>query len=469
MSYSDSSAGSADARPQNLYLPLGAALSAEEFAVRHRIITVVLALHGPALIAVGLLNGYDLWHAVAEGGPPTILALIARRNEHRLVASFATSMGLIYAASTLVHFTGGMIEAHFHWFVVLSLIGLYADIRPFVAAVVYTAVHHTAMSLYDPSLVFEHQRGQDNPFLWTGVHVVFVVMLIGTIYATWVALALKAKTTDDLLAEQQRALAEQRRQADQLAKAADEQAELAETNAGLIESSHQTVLRLNKVHDTLVAQSTDLASHSEQARAAVSESTTAVSAFQTTLDEIGNMIGQVAGLAQDAKTATGETKTSVADLTKQSEQIDAMVSLITEIAERTNLLALNATIEAARAGELGKGFAVVAGEVKELARSTTEAVQQIGEVTDQIRDGMVQSRDKVSTVESLVGSISELQDNLTDQMNEQRSNIGQVQSQAAVASRTMMDIIRGIEGLNESIENNTGDDPVPAMASTSAS
>jgi methyl-accepting chemotaxis protein len=87
------------------------------------------------------------------------------------------------------------------------------------------------------------------------------------------------------------------------------------------------------------------------------------------------------------------------------EEIEAIATSIAAIAEQTNLLALNATIEAARAGELGKGFAVVAGEVKELARETAGATDQIRGVVDAVRSDVSDSAAMIGQIRAVMSDV----------------------------------------------------------------
>ena len=121
----------------------------------------------------------------------------------------------------------------------------------------------------------------------------------------------------------------------------------------------------------------------------VSENTRNVSSgletFSVSVREVATSAGEAALVANQAVDMAKVADNSINQLGESSQRIGEVVSVITSIAEQTNLLALNATIEAARAGEAGKGFAVVAGEVKELAKETAAATNNIRDSIDQIR------------------------------------------------------------------------------------
>jgi methyl-accepting chemotaxis protein len=118
----------------------------------------------------------------------------------------------------------------------------------------------------------------------------------------------------------------------------------------------------------------------------------------------------VAGEAVATMNATNET---ITQLGTSSAEIGKVIEVITSIAEQTNLLALNATIEAARAGEAGKGFAVVANEVKELAKQTAEATEEIHRRISAIQtdtegavEAMARVSDTISNINSIQGTIA---------------------------------------------------------------
>jgi methyl-accepting chemotaxis protein len=394
-------------------LPLGQAIDDEQFELRHRLIVIALACHAPVLFVIGILNGYALWHAAIETVPVVVFALVARSHADRMIRSVVASLGLVIAASILVHFTAGITESHFHWFVVLSLVALYVDVRPFLAALAYTAVHHGAMSLYDSSLVFEHQRGQDQPFLWTGVHVVFLLLLICAIVANWITLQHQHRQTGEA--------------ADRARQTSQEQAELTRR---------------------VVAQADVLTGASDGVRHAIAGTGEVMTAVDRRASEVEDLMNRMATIARQADESSAEAQAVVARLSSRSDEIVQMVSLVAEIASRTGLLALNASIEAARAGEAGNGFAVVAGEVKDLARSTAEATERIAALTEELRSGMLASDEGIGSVAALVRDIGSLQEEARSLVAEQRNTTATARSDVDLASREMLAIIEGIEALD---------------------
>ncbi len=437
------------------HIPDGRVIDDGQFEVRHRLITGALIAHAPALLLIGLYNGYAVWHTLLETSPIAVLAGLGLTRMHRLPRSIATCLGLVYAASTLVHFTGGITESHFQWFVVLALAALYVDIRPFIAVVLYTAIHHAVMSVYDPTLVFEHQRGQENPFLWTGVHVIFVVMLIAALAVNWYTLQLQHERWLETSAEQQRLL--------------EGHAAMAEKSENLAKEQERNLhLRQQRATD-LANRSSELVAVSDSVRDTIGSTSTAMAEMTESASRVSELIHEMVGLARRADEETSATKEAVEELEEQSRRINEVVGLISEIADKTNLLALNATIEAERAGDAGRGFAVVATEVKGLAQRTSEATDQVRELTGEVQSRITSSSNRVAGVAELVRAISEHQDDIDAQMNLQEVNVGQATRDVEVAGSTILEIIQGIEDLNRSASAESSfSDGAPTQA-TSAS
>ncbi|MEZ6108682.1 MAG: methyl-accepting chemotaxis protein [Pirellulaceae bacterium] len=143
--------------------------------------------------------------------------------------------------------------------------------------------------------------------------------------------------------------------------------------------------------DALRSKSTSMAAATRQVTTAMSETgqysaqlsqtaqslSDAVGQLTTSITEVARSAERAAEVARETSTVAASSQESIESLDAAAREIGNVVDVIEEIAEQTNLLALNATIEAARAGDAGKGFAVVASEVKDLAKQTAAATENI--------------------------------------------------------------------------------------------
>jgi diguanylate cyclase (GGDEF)-like protein len=153
---------------------------------RHRTIVTVLAAHVPALLLFGLARGYALRHVAIDVGPVVLLSILATAKRvplrWRMVAACT---GLVTCSALLVHLWGGVIEAHFHFFVVIGLLTLYQDWLPFLLAIAYVVLHHGVMGVLAPESVYSNPQAVAHPWRWAMIHGGFVLAASLTHIASW--------------------------------------------------------------------------------------------------------------------------------------------------------------------------------------------------------------------------------------------------------------------------------------------
>ena len=153
---------------------------------RHRMIVAVLAAHIPGLLLFGLARGYGLGHVLFDIGPVISLTVIAMLPRVPLRwRMIAACTGLITCSALLVHLWGGVIEAHFHFFVMIGLLTLYQDWVPFLLAIGYVVLHHGVIGVLQPHSVYSNPQAAAHPWRWALIHGGFVLAASLTHVASW--------------------------------------------------------------------------------------------------------------------------------------------------------------------------------------------------------------------------------------------------------------------------------------------
>lgn len=134
-----------------------------------------MCLHALALPLFGATRGLGLLHASEHGALLAVMAGVAYGlRRRRRVAAVVVSLGLITSSALLVHVSGGVIEAHFHFFVMIVVLALYEDWLPFLIAAGYVVVHHGVAGALDPHAVYNHPDAMAHPWKWALIHGGFV-------------------------------------------------------------------------------------------------------------------------------------------------------------------------------------------------------------------------------------------------------------------------------------------------------
>jgi len=202
-------------------------------------------------------------------------------------------------------------------------------------------------------------------------------------------------------------------------------------------------------------QSNVVAAASEQVSKNVATVATSAEEMSASAKEIAKNATEAAKVATQAVKVASDTNKTVAKLGESSIEIGKVIKVITSIAQQTNLLALNATIEAARAGEAGKGFAVVANEVKELAKQTAAATEDISGKIEAIQTDTKAAVNAIDEISKIINQINDIQNTIASAVEEQTATTNEIARNATEAAKGSTEISKNIANVSEAAKNTT--------------
>jgi len=212
--------------------------------------------------------------------------------------------------------------------------------------------------------------------------------------------------------------------------------QMSATSQNITANSEQTSAQAN-----VVSQATQLVSQNLQSV------TTGAGEMTVTIQNIASNAHTAATVASNAVVTAQATNITVGKLGQSSAEIGEVIKVITSIAQQTNLLALNATIEAARAGEAGKGFAVVAGEVKELAKQTAKATEDISRKITAIQKDTKGAVEAIGSISEVIHQVNDISGSIATAVEEQSATTNEMTRNVTNAASGSEEITRNIEGV----------------------
>ncbi len=180
-----------------------------------------------------------------------------------------------------------------------------------------------------------------------------------------------------------------------------------------------------------------VAEASEKAAEKVQLVTGAIKEILVSVNDEAEQTGKAKDITQHAVELATSSSGKIDALGSAAGEITKVTEVITAISEQTNLLALNATIEAARAGEAGKGFAVVANEIKELAKQTADATEEIKTKISSIQNSTNDTVDKIRQISSVISEIDSIVTSINLAVQEQQSTSNVISENVGIAAESI--------------------------------
>ena len=203
------------------------------------------------------------------------------------------------------------------------------------------------------------------------------------------------------------------------------------------------------------AQANVVSASAEQVDKNLQTVATGTEEMSASIKEIAKNAHESAKVATAAVKVAEDTNQIVSKLGDSSTEIGQVIKVITSIAQQTNLLALNATIEAARAGEAGKGFAVVANEVKELAKQTAKATEDISRKIEAIQGDTKSAVGAIGQISSVIKQVNDISNTIATAVEEQNATTNEMARNVGEAAKGSGEITKNISGVADAAKSTT--------------
>ncbi|HPF70778.1 MAG TPA: methyl-accepting chemotaxis protein, partial [Candidatus Krumholzibacteria bacterium] len=218
--------------------------------------------------------------------------------------------------------------------------------------------------------------------------------------------------------------------------------------------------QMNSIASTVSAAGEELSSSIRGIAGSTDDMSSMLSTVAASIEEMSATIQEVARnsvkgseIANQASDLSRRAVEVMDRLKEASGKIGKVLEVITDIADQTNLLALNATIEAASAGEAGKGFAVVANEVKELARQTAHATEEINREIQEMQNSTITAVKSIEQINLVIEDVNQISNTIAAAVEEQSATLNEIAKSGGIANQAAQEIARrvqeGAEGTQE--------------------
>lgn len=212
---------------------------------------------------------------------------------------------------------------------------------------------------------------------------------------------------------------------------------------------------LTELSDVTSQKAGGASTASETAAGNVQVVASATEQLSSSISEISQQLARLTEVVSRAMGTTRETSDNISGLDSAAQKIGVVVTLIQDIAEKTNLLALNATIEAARAGEMGKGFAVVASEVKALANQTARATEDIAAQVSAIQGATVNAVEGIQGITTVMEEVDVYASTIAAAVEEQGAATGEISRNIGEASSGAKEVAGNVEDISGAVQEST--------------